>query len=136
MEEMSLEEYHTLLAHQKVKVKGQGRPADTHLEDNLLALITLAGLPRPVTQFRFHPRRRWRSDLAWPEQKLLVEVEGGIYADGRHVRGTGYEGDCEKYNEAALLGYTVLRVTAGQIESGAAVQWIERALTKQELNEG
>lgn len=132
--EMSLEEYHTLLANQKTRVKGQPRPGtvESHLEQTLLTLITLEGLPRPVTQFRFHPVRRWRSDLAWPEQKLLVEVEGGIYTSGRHVRGAGYEGDCEKYNEAVLLGYAVLRVTAGQVESGLAVQWIKRALVAKE----
>jgi hypothetical protein len=37
-----------------------------------------------------------------------AEVEGGVWTCGRHVRGRGYEGDCEKYSEAALRGWCVL----------------------------
>ena len=62
-----------------------------------------------VKEFRFHPVRRWRFDYAIPEALVAIEVEGGIYAGGRHVRGAGYEKDCQKYNEAQLLGWIVLR---------------------------
>ena len=55
-------------------------------------------------------------------------MDGGIYSGGRHTRGAGYEKDAEKFNEAAILGFTVLHVTAGMIESAAAVDFIERAL--------
>jgi len=44
------------------------------------------------------------------------------------VRGLGYSQDCEKLNEAALLGWRVLRVTRDQIEDGRAAKWIERAM--------
>lgn len=79
----------------------------------------------------FHPKRKWRFDFAWPENslKIAVEIEGGIYTRGRHVRGRGFEDDCEKYNEALLLGWRVLRVTSKQVTSGLALQWVERALT-------
>ena len=40
--------------------------------------IRAVGLPPPVTEYRFHPERRWRADFAWPEKKLLVEVDGGV----------------------------------------------------------
>lgn len=82
----------------------------------------------PVREFRFHPVRRWRADFAFPDQKLLVEFEGGAFSAGRHTRGAGFEKDCEKYNAAALLGYTVLRFTAKHVKSGEAIVTIEKFL--------
>lgn len=70
-----------------------------------------AGLPAPEREFRFHETRRWRFDYAWPEARVAVEVEGGIYAGGRHTRGAGYEEDTKKYNAAAIRGWLLLRYT-------------------------
>ena len=71
--------------------------------------------------------RDWRFDFAWPDRGLAVEVEGGTWSGGRHTRGGGFEGDCEKYNAAALLGWKVLRFTGGMVESGLAAATLERA---------
>ncbi len=95
------------------------------LEDLPEAHIQMAGLPRPAREFRFHPRRRWRFDFAWPFYKVAAEVDGGIYCRGRHVRGSGFERDAEKGNEAILAGWRVLHFTPRQVKSGAAVQTIE-----------
>lgn len=86
-----------------------------------------AGL-RPETEYRFHPRRRWRADFAFPKQRLLIEFEGGIYTRGRHTRGKGYEKDMEKYNAATSLGYRVLRFSSKHVTSGYALKTIEEAL--------
>lgn len=81
-------------------------------------------------EYRFHPRRRWRADffLEYRTRKLLVEVEGGAFQRGRHTRGLGFENDCEKYAEALILGFLVLRVTPRQIDRGLAIDWIRRIL--------
>jgi len=97
-------------------------------EDWLFYQIKAIGLPLPEREFRFHPTRRWRFDLAWPDKMLAAEVEGGVYSRGRHTRGKGFVEDCEKYNEAALLGWRVLRFPTQTIPSGEAVSVIERAL--------
>lgn len=80
-----------------------------------LALIPLIcrteGLPAPETEWLFHPTRKWRFDYAWPKDLVALEVEGGVWTRGRHVRGAGYLKDIEKYNAAQLLGWTVLRCT-------------------------
>lgn len=86
----------------------------------------------PETEYRFDPKRRWRFDFAWPEERLAVEIEGGVWSDGRHTRGNGFTKDCEKYNEATLAGWRVLRVTGEQIRDGSAVNWIMRALVETE----
>lgn len=73
----------------------------------ILVLRTIS--PDAVSEFRFHPSRKWRADFAIPSAKLLVEVDGGVWSGGRHTRGAGFVGDCEKLNAAACLGYRVLR---------------------------
>jgi very-short-patch-repair endonuclease len=103
-------------------------PSISRGEAALETHIRQYGLPEPVKQYKFHPLRRWLADFGWPEQKLLVEVEGGVWSEGRHVRGGGYENDCEKYNEAQLMGFVVLRFSTGQVLKGKAVKVITRAL--------
>jgi len=80
--------------------------------------ITLCqGFPEPVCEYRFTPPRKFKFDLAWPELKIAVELEGGVYSGGRHTRGKGFEGDCEKYNLAAEQGWLVLRYTTNMLKS-------------------
>lgn len=99
--------------------------AKSELEETLAFQLQAAGVPFE-REVRFHPTRRWRADFV-VDGRVLVEVEGGVYSGGRHTRGSGFVGDCEKLNEAALLGYQVLRVTRTHIESGEALTWVLRA---------
>ncbi len=96
-----------------------------------LEQIKMVGLQTPIFEFRFHPTRKWAADFAWPDHKLLVEYEGGVFTGGRHTRGEGYENDCEKYNEAVLHGWRLLRFTHNMVRSGLALQQTERALAKE-----
>lgn len=97
-------------------------------EEAFVFQVKALGLIWPEREYRFAPPRRWRFDLAWPELKLAVEVEGGTFVSGRHSRGKGYEADCEKYAEALIAGWRVLRVTPHMIEDGRAVGFLERLL--------
>jgi hypothetical protein len=97
------------------------------LEAQMLFQIRAAGLPIPEEEFQFHPERKWRFDMAWPERKIALEVEGGVFSKGRHTRPSGFIGDCEKYNEAALLGWRVFRMPGPWIGSGEALSMIEKA---------
>lgn len=81
-------------------------------------------------EYKFHPTRKWRVDFLITGTKILVEVEGGIWSGGRHTRGKGYLGDMEKYNEAAAMGYKVLRFSTEQVKSGLAIQQIEKIVSK------
>lgn len=76
----------------------------------------LNGLPVvPWSEYKFHPIRKWRFDYCFVKQKLAIEIEGGVFSKGRHVRGVGYINDMEKYNSATLLGYRILRYQPGKI---------------------
>lgn len=90
--------------------------------------LRAAGIEQPAGQFRFHPARRWRFDLAFESQKLAVEIDGGVYVGGGHTRGAQFERDREKDAEAMLLGWRVLRVTPRHVKDGRALRWIMEAL--------
>jgi very-short-patch-repair endonuclease len=66
-------------------------------------------------EFLFHPRRRWRADFAHLPTRCLIEIEGGIWIQGRHNRAAGFNADLEKYLEAGLLGWRVFRLGPDQI---------------------
>jgi hypothetical protein len=73
-------------------------------------------LPVPTAEFQFDPQRRWRFDYAWPGRlNVALEIEGGVWTRGRHVRGVGYLRDMEKYNRAVELGWRVLRYPPNRI---------------------
>lgn len=90
------------------------------------------GLPAPVLEYRFAPPRRWRFDKCWPDRRIALEVEGGTWHQGRHQRPKGFEDDCVKYAEAALLGWRVLRVTAAMVHDGRAIGLLKRAMDQTE----
>ncbi|OUV76667.1 MAG: hypothetical protein CBC83_00170 [Flavobacteriales bacterium TMED123] len=70
-----------------------------------------------VREYRFHETRRWRFDFALLDFGIAIEVEGGIFSQGRHTRGRGYTQDLLKYNAAVTLGWKVLRYTTAQINA-------------------
>jgi very-short-patch-repair endonuclease len=78
-------------------------------------------VPAFEKQLRFNPSRKWKSDFGWKDYKLLVEIEGGVYTNGRHVRGSGFEKDCEKYNSAVLDGWKILRFGPNHVKNGSAI---------------
>ena len=86
-----------------------------------------------VKEFRFHPTRRWRFDYAFPELKIAVEVEGGVYIQGRHTRGSGFIKDMEKYNTAASMGWTILRVTPDEKLTAKTVDLLRKTLESKKV---
>lgn len=85
-----------------------------------------AELPVPLTSHRFHPTRRWEADFAWPSYKTLLEIEGGEMAYGRHTRGKGFVNDCEKYIEAQILGWRVVRIPGTWVHNGEGIEYLAR----------
>lgn len=83
-------------------------------------------------EFRFHPTRKWRFDWAVPYMNFAIEYEGATWAGGRHVRGAGYSGDCEKYSEAAILGWRIIRLAADMFKNGKAQKLIKKAFGGEE----
>ena len=70
--------------------------------------------PEPVAEYQFAAPRRWRFDWAFIQQRVAVEVDGGVWLKfgGRH----GSDKDREKLNEAAARGWRVIRLSPQMIE--------------------
>lgn len=119
----------------KLKLK-DGKYA-SHLEASMFVEIEHSELSGSmVREFRFHPKRKWRLDFAWPEKKLGVEVHGGIWSGkfGGHTSGKGRARDMEKMNEAVLLGWRVIEIASPHIKSGQAILWIKSLMLLADRN--
>ena len=106
--------------------KARARAQRERWEALLIQHVRAAGLPAPVREYVFLPPRKWRLDLAWPEVRVGVEVDGGEWlpGGGRHQRGLGYRRDRERDAHALIAGWRILRVVPAQIRSGEAVGWV------------
>ena len=123
----------------------------SRLEETFALLIKAEELPTPCTQYKFSRdivgnapgiRARlkaaglkdWRFDFAWPDLMIAVEVDGGVWTRGRHVRGAGFVADMEKLNAAQKQGWAVYRFASNHLTSGYAIDMIKEVL-KETQNE-
>ena len=85
------------------------------LEFKFLLKTAGDGLPMPTEEYRFHPVRRWRFDFAYVDRRLAIEIDGGQWKPrgGRHAS----DGDREKLNAAAVLGWRVLRYSGAMLKN-------------------
>lgn len=102
-----------------------------------------AGLPIPVHEYKFHPKRRWKFDALF-DGLVALEVEGGLFGVGEKCptcgqrRAVGHKGierlksDIEKYNEATIMGYVLIRCTPDKVDDGSVFAVIRRALAARE----
>jgi hypothetical protein len=113
------------------KAEGQERV------ERFLNLCRGQGVPEPEHEVAFHPDRKWRFDMAWPEHRVALEVEGGAFVKGggRHNRGAGFIRDIAKYNAAALLGWVVLRTIPSKLAKPATVRMVRDMLAQRELEQ-
>ena len=90
--------------------KPQTAPNFTKKNPYTVAMSKVVGA-EVVAEHRFHDTRKWRFDYAIPHLRIALEVEGGVWTGGRHTSAKGFLRDMDKYNEAALNGWIVLRCT-------------------------
>ena len=88
------------------------------------------------TEYLFAPRvdgkpvRRWRFDVAMPNRRMAIEVDGSLFTGGRHGGTPGAAKDLEKRQAAACYGWIVLHLTPRQAEEAARGEGRGFALTK------
>lgn len=90
--------------------------------------LSTTQLPKATREYQFASPRKWRFDIAWPAFHVALEIEGGAFSLGAHVRGVHFLQDMEKYNAAALLGWRLFRVTPQHVNDGRALQLVEAVL--------
>ncbi len=86
-----------------------------------------------LQEFRFNSVRKFRFDYAHLKMKIAVEMEGGIYQGTGHAKIGRYLSDMEKYNDAQIRGWVVLRYAHGQ--ESLITNDIKRVLQKREKGE-
>lgn len=92
------------------------------------SLLDSVNIRRPIPEYVFHPTRKWRFDYAFLEEKVALEIEGGIYIGGRHSRGAGMQGDFEKYNEASLLGWRIIKCVPKDLCKTNTIQMLRKLI--------
>jgi very-short-patch-repair endonuclease len=101
----------------------------TPIQDRIfLAALAQAGIPAPVAEYKFHPIRKWRMDFAWPEHKVFLEVDGGLWVGGRHTRAPAMLKTWEKENTATTLGWRILRCQPRDVNKQETINLIQKAL--------
>ncbi|MGY6272420.1 hypothetical protein ACXIUT_22260 [Achromobacter denitrificans] len=130
------------MATRAVRVPAQNKSAGripkalSALEERFARDLRALKVLEPQREYRFALPRMWRFDFAWPEQRFAVEIEGGVWTNGRHTRGSGFVADTEKYNAAALAGWKVLRFTEKSVRDGSAVELVAQVLRVPSYNPG
>ncbi len=81
-----------------------------------------------VKEYRFYKNRQWRFDYALPKYKIAIEVEGGVWTQGRHVRPVGFLGDMNKYNMATLMGWRLFRTTPKKLLTNDTLKLLKNAI--------
>lgn len=120
------------------KDKEARRAANDAFAKLFLAGCREHGLPVPDQEYKFCETRNWKADWIFGGD-LIVEIEGnpfaggkcklcGLWKGGRHQIGKGYLEDMAKYNEMTILGFSLIRGTRADVESGAIFSVIKRAL--------
>lgn len=111
------------------KAPAGGKSLSSAGHEQFLGLCRALHIAEPIPEFRFTTYRRWRFDFAWPLFMLALEIEGGIWREGggAHSHPLNIARDCEKYSEAAILGWRILRVPPEQLLS-VGLDRVRRAL--------
>lgn len=95
------------------------------------ALCRAHGWPEPVAERAMIPGRRFRCDLVWEADKIVCEIQGGLWLKrSGHVGGKAQLDDYEKANLLQLLGYRVFMVSPQQVTSGVLAELLSRAFQK------
>jgi len=82
-----------------------------------------------IREYKFHRWRKWRFDFALLDLKIAIEIEGlNPKGKSRHTTVTGFRNDCEKYNHAAIDGWTVIRGDQQMMNNGLLAEFIDMAV--------
>ena len=76
--------------------------------------------------------RKMRADFGLPAERILIEVQGGVYTRQAHSSISGILADNERLNLATINNWRMMRFTPDQIASGEAKLTIVLAIEKGE----
>ena len=92
---------------------------------NLAMFCQAMGYPIPVQNYRFHDTRRWELDIAFVEEQIAVELNGGLHTGVGHARLASAENDYSKLDAARRLGWITRSFSYPQVKRGDLLRWLE-----------
>jgi len=121
-----------------LKTPAPRRNRNARFEEQLAFEIRAHRLPEPLQQHRWaldlttatgRPRQ-FKADFAWPDYRLICEVQGGLWmrGGGGHSHPMHIEKDIERQQCAVLLNWYLLPVTTDEVKQGRAIALVIRAL--------
>lgn len=109
-------------------------PAPPSIGEETFALhLKSDNVPDPHRQYTPCGDRDWTVDFAWPTKKLAIEIQGGNWKGGAHVRPKRYEEDVRKLNWLNAHGWTTLWFTTDMVTSGEAIDTTKPILAQLQL---
>lgn len=85
-------------------------------------------LPSFTQNYKFMELRKFELDFAWPEYKVGLEIQGGVFTKGAHGAPLAILRDMEKSNLLTLCGWKVLRYTPDEVSCGIAIKGIKQLI--------
>lgn len=111
-----------LTEHQKFLRKNQ--PV-SEPEEALAFYLVHSGAPKfERNGFITGTAKKWEYDFIFRPQRIILEVHGAVFTQGRHVQGVGFTEDRRKMNMATKLGWKVYEFTTEQITTGEALEFV------------
>ena len=116
--QLSIEEFReAILKSKKLKEKERVKRIHTQFTD-WLTLNKLAFLPEyHFNKTKQYGEKDWRNDYFIPKLNLAIEVEGGIWNNGGHLRPAMYLDNLNKYNGVTMAGIRLLRIDTDRLNS-------------------
>jgi hypothetical protein len=78
-------------------------------------------LPIPQRNYRFCPTRKYEIDWAWPDLKIGIEIQGGIWSKGAHARPLNILRDMSKRNLLTEYHWRVWEFTPAEAIDGEVI---------------
>lgn len=93
-----------------------------------------SSLPLPTFEHYFaKPERNYRFDVAWVEEQVALEINGGIWRKGGGAHtGRGHLRDMDKLNLAQKKGWQVAQFTPQQLYTVTMAETIREMLHQRE----
>jgi hypothetical protein len=95
-------------------------------ESKVRAMLQMKGVQRPIPQYKVYEEGQYlgKVDLAWPEQRLIVEYEGAYHFDDLKI-----DQDDARYARLVAAGWRVIRLSSVDLQDlDGVVRRIEAAL--------
>ena len=92
----------------------------SEIEEVMWRQLVQSSLPKPLRQHLYVSGRKFRSDFAWPDRKLALEVDGGV-----HRIKSSFKSGFERGYVLLLTGWKVLHVGGEEVRNDLAIKWIQ-----------